>query len=257
LLDPTGVECETYDNVGYPWSECQDCNLVSSIRDANTIDIWRFNEGVGATSTTGIVGDQEVTLHFNECWSLQPACCGTGLYLGSDNTTSEQILSPNLGDQSLLPDGYTIEFSIFNDGSTSPGLYDYITVFRHDAISYEDGEGIVIIFGFKVNQNLYIVRGTDIEDGTLVVIPLEVNACTAICIQCAVGGSFSVYANGTRVLSIPANANDFWDTYGAVKNEGGFTVFSEVTPYKSALIIDEYRRSNIVRYTGPTYEYTR
>lgn len=243
------------------------CNLVSSVEDANTFELWHFDEGLDATETTAAVwvyeDDYSRTLTFAgdpPTWSLQEGGCETGLYLGNDNTLTEHTLSPNAGGGFIgptlsLPDGYTIEFSLFNDGSTDPNPYDYIEVFRHDAITYGGGEGVVTIRGYKGNQNLYIVHGVDIEFGTLVTIPLTVDTCTAICIEGATGGSLSIYANGVRVLNIPMDNNDFWSTYGTIENTGGFTVYSNVPPFASALIIDEYRRSNIVRYDADTYEY--
>ena len=240
------------------------CNLVSSQEDANVFELWHFDEGIGATSTTASVwvyeDDSQRTLTMGTGWSLQNGCCDTGLFLGNEDTLTEHTLSPNAGGGFIgptlsLPDGYTIEFSLFNNGATDPSPYDYIEVFRHDAITYGDGDGVVTIRGFKGNQNLYIVYGGDIDSGTLATIPLEVDTCTAICIEGATGGSLSIYANGTRVLNIPMDNNDFWSTYGTIENTGGFTVFSNVGAFASQLIIDEYRRSNIVRYDAATYEY--
>jgi len=253
-----------YPQITYP---SPGCNLVSSQEDANVFELWHFDEGIGATSTTAAVwvyeDDSQRTLNFvgdPPTWSLQNGCCDTGLFLGNENTLTEHTLSPNagggfIGPSLSLPDGYTIEFSLFNNGATDPDPYDYVEVFRHDAITYGDGDGVVTIRGFKGNQNLYIVYGGDIDSGTLVTIPLEVNACTAICIEGATGGSLSIYSNGTRVLNIPMDNNDFWSTYGGIVNTGGFVVFSNVGAFASQLIIDEYRRSNVVRYNSATYEY--
>lgn len=253
-----------YPQISYPSEPVvEGCNLVSSQEDANVFELWHFDEGLGATETTAAVwvyeDAAESTITMGTTWSLQNGCCDTGLFLGNEDTLTGATLSPNAGGGFIgptlsLPDGYTIEFSLFNNGSTSPGLYDYIEVFRHDAVTY-DGEGVVIIRGFKVGQDLYIVYGSDMDTGTMVVIPLAVDTCTAICIEGATGGSLSIYANGTRVLNIPMDNNDFWNTYGIVENAGGFTVLSNVGAFASQLIIDEYRRSNIVRYDAATYEY--
>ena len=233
------------------------CNLVSSTIDENTIDLWHFDEGVGATNTTATVWAGEEladTFPLDPGFSLQLGCCDTGLLLG-DGIANNQLAEPaNFFNSISLPDGFTYEFSLNNTGVTEPDSSDYAEVFRADLFTYSLGEGLSIVTAFKVGNSLVVtVSGT-----TLCTIPLPVGDCIAICLQAAWDGTVDIYANGTRVFT--DNSADIWSFSGSVSNTGGFVIFTQDGSSNpdtvTHIIIDEFRRSNIVRYSGETYQYT-
>jgi hypothetical protein len=235
------------------------CNLVSSVQDADTTELWHFDEGIGATSTTATVWSGEEFSNVIDLssgtFSLQNGCCDTGLYLGNDTTQTEVSLAAGaggIGSTVSFPNGYTIEYSLHNDGSTSPSALDYAEVFRLDAFTYALGEGLAIIRGYKVGQDLYICKNNDVEN-PLVVIPLTVDTCTAIAIEADYQGYVSVYANGIRVFN--ELSTSIFSLYSGPENNANFIVFSFNGASKTGLVIDEFRRSNIIRYDAATYEY--
>jgi hypothetical protein len=69
LLDPTGVECETYDNIGYPWSECTTANAAFLVLLGG--DTWPCDNGwigvglpANLTPPDGVSGNAVVVQEF-------------------------------------------------------------------------------------------------------------------------------------------------------------------------------------------------
>jgi hypothetical protein len=226
------------------------CGWVSSIEDANTIDLWHLDEGIGATEIAPTVSyDGTLPYDISGGFELFDGACSTAVRstLGGGSIHFANSASGGLGPGPGIS-AFTLEFMALNAGTTSPYPNDYAEVARMDLVSYGFGEGILTIRIFKQGQDLAICKNADVYY-PLVVIPMEVDTWVPLAFQFGEDGTYSIFAGGTQVYTDTFENLTGYSSWDDVY--GSFEMYSDTN---ADIAIDEFRRSDIARYSGTTYE---
>lgn len=242
-----------YPTIAYPTppGPTNTCAYVCSEQDDATTDLWHFDEPEGSTVITAAVfaGDGGDIVDISEQFALSNTCCTRGIKPTSSYHGEISLCNPY--DQTTVDysQGFTHEFLLYRDDAD----VSQAEIFRADIFQFANGEGLSTLRGYREGNELVFYK-TDIFGDALASATLE-PGCNAICIQGTYDGYVSFYVNGQRIFhELAAN---IWTFYSEVFNIASFIFFCKSGSEDAQLTLDEFRRSNVIRYDGETYEYLR